>query len=219
MIHKLNAVVLWTRRSRDADKIVGVYTDTLGRLTARATSAARSVAKFVALTEPFVQCEMAIYLQVGQPWGKMVGGRLIRSYPKIRLDLTRTTAAAWVCEVLHRLTAEEMPDSGKYQLLLETLDALEESTHTNLIRLAFAVRFLSFAGFGLDNRDPWMAFQKDSAERARALIEAPMRELGELQWDDQRVTDLQQLAGSVMNDHLARPLYVNRFRQMTGVEI
>src|SRR5437870_4769564 len=107
MIHKLHAIVLWSRRSREADKILGIYTDLLGQLTVRATSAARPIAKFASLTEPFVECEMAVYLRPGEGWGKMVGGRLRRSFPRLRTDLARTTAAAWVCEVLHRLTPEE----------------------------------------------------------------------------------------------------------------
>jgi recombinational DNA repair protein (RecF pathway) len=69
MIHKLRAVVLWSRRSRDADKLVGIFTNTHGRLTARGTSAARPAAKFASLTEPFVECELAVYLRPGQAWG------------------------------------------------------------------------------------------------------------------------------------------------------
>jgi DNA repair protein RecO len=219
MIHKLHAVVLWSRRSRDADKVIGIYTDTMGRLTVRATSAARSIAKFVALTEPFVEFEMAVYLRPGEAWGKMVGGRLHRSFPQLRTDITRTTAAAWICEVVHRLTPEELPGPDKFRLLTESLEALEGAVHTNLIRLAFALRFLSLAGFGLDLRDPWMAFQASSPERAAALVQAPMAELGAASWDEPLLAELQNLAGGVVNDHLSHPLHVNRFRQMTGIEI
>ena len=152
MIHKLHAVVLWSRRSREADKIVGLFTDTHGRLTARATSAARPSAKFAALTEPFVECEAAIYLQPGRMWGKIVGGQLLRTFPRLRTELVRTTAASWVCEVVHRLTPEEQPSPEKFALLVETLDALENAAYSGLIRLAFSLRFLSLAGFGLDNQ-------------------------------------------------------------------
>ncbi len=219
MIYKLRAIVLWSRRSRDADKIVGIYTDTRGRLTARATSAARSIAKFVALTEPFVQCEMAIYLRPGDGWGKVVGGRLERSFPGLRTDLARTTAAAWVCEVVHRLTAEEQSSPDKFALLSETLEALEGAAHYNLVRLAFALRFLSLAGFGLDNRDPWLELRQRHPQWAADLLQLPMKTLGEVRWEDPLLTALQNLAGGVVSDHLSHPLHVNRFRQMTGVEI
>ena len=219
MIHKLRAVVLWSRRSRDADKIIGLYTDTLGRLTARATSAARPSAKFAALTEPFVECEAAIYLRPGQVWGKVVGGQLRRTFPRLRTELVRTTAAAWVCELVHRLTPEEQPSPEKFALLVETLEALEGAAHPGLIRLAFALRFLSLAGFGLDHRDPWLNLKSSHADWADALMQMPLSPLGEMIWKDPALTALQHLAGSVVTDHLAYPLHVNRFRQLTGVEI
>src|SRR5438445_2853714 len=124
MIHNIHAIVLWSRRSREADKVVGLFTREMGRVTARATSAARPAAKFAALTEPFVQSEMALYLKPGVGWGKIVGGKLTCSYPGLRTELARSTAASWVCEIMHRLTPEEQPSAEKYDLLTETLTAL-----------------------------------------------------------------------------------------------
>src|SRR5262249_41201011 len=159
-----------------ADKIVGLFTNTHGRLTARATSAARSDAKFAALTEPFVECEAAVYLRPGEVWGKLVGGQLHRSFPNLRTDLTRSTVAAWVCELVHRMTPEEQPSPDKFDLLVETLEALETATHVPLIRLAFAVRLLRLAGFGLDNRDPWIALEQQKPAWAGDLMNASMRQ-------------------------------------------
>lgn len=219
MIHKIQAVVLWSRRSREADKVVGLFTREMGRLTARAASAARPTAKFVALTEPFVESEMALYLKPGQGWGKIVGGRMARSFPGLRTQLDRSTAASWVCEIVYRLTAEEQASPEKYALLMETLEALETASRFGVIRLAFALRFLRLAGFGLDLRDPWITLQQDRRAWADSLLEAPLSSLGEMTWEDPAIKALEQLAGGVVTDHLNRPLHVNRFRQMTGIEI
>ena len=219
MTHNLRAVVLWSRRSRDADKIVGFFTREMGRLTARATSAARATAKFAALTEPFVESDIAFYLKPGQVWGKLVGGRMLRSFPGLRTDLERSTAASWVCEVVHRLTPEEQPSPDKFELLMETLEAIETAKQFSVVRLAFAVRFLHLAGFGLHNRDPWVALKQEHPLWAESLLEAPVSNLGDLVWTDPSIKAIEHLAGEVVSDHLARPLYVNRFRQMTGVEI
>jgi hypothetical protein len=64
-----------------------------------------------------------------------------------------------------------------------------------------------------------MALQASNPERAAALMQAPMMELGEAAWDEPLLAELQHLAGDVVNDHLSHPLHVNRFRQMTGIEI
>jgi len=219
MIHKLRGVVLWSRKSREADKVVGLFTDACGRMTARATSAARPAAKFAALTEPFVESDLAVYFTPGQGWGKIVGGRLVQSFPALRTHMERSTAASWICEIVHRLTPEEQPSPEKYALLIEALSALETASSFSVIRLAFAVRFLRFAGFGLDLRDSWTDLQAHRPEWAQALQAAPLESLGASRWQDPMVAALERLAGEVVTDHLARPLHVNRFRQMTGVEI
>jgi recombinational DNA repair protein (RecF pathway) len=219
MHQNLRAIVLWSRRSREADKIVGLFTDTLGRVTARATSAARPTAKFAALTEPFVESEIALYMTPGQGWGKIVGGQILRSFPRLRTDIERSTAAAWVCEIVARLTPEEQPSPEKFVLLSETLEALETATSFSVLRLAFTVRFLFFAGFGLENRQAWQELQSVDPERARLLLEAPLVSLGAAIWPDPAIKSLEMLAGTVVSDHLNRPLHVNRFRQMTGIEI
>src|ERR1700674_4757188 len=98
MIQNVRAVVLWSRRSREADKVVGLFTREMGRVTARATSAPRAAAKFSALTEPFVESDIALYLVPGRGWGKIVGGRIISPLPALRTQVDRSTAASWVCE-------------------------------------------------------------------------------------------------------------------------
>lgn len=211
--------MLWSRRSREADKIVCVFTHDMGRLTARATSAARSNAKFTALTEPFVESEMAIYLMPGEGWGKLVGGRMLQSFPALRTQLARTTAASWVCEIMNRLTAEEQASPEKYDLLVETLTALQTAEQFGVIRLAFAVRFLAHAGFGLENREGWIGLVREHPDWAKALLEEPLANLGQSVWSAPAITALEQLAAEVVTDHLNRPLLVNRFRQMTGIQI
>ena len=219
MIHNLRAVVLWSRRSRDADKLLGIFTDKLGRLTVKATSAAKPTAKFAGLTEPFVESEMAVYLRPGEGWGKIVGGQIHRVFPGLRTQMDRGTAAAWVCEVVARLTPEEQPSPEKFSLLVETLEAMETANRFDLLRLAFTLRFLSFAGFGVDNRDPWLAVQEHHPEWAQALLTRPLCELGDVTWDHIDLKMLQQLAGGIVQDHLNRPLLVNRFRQMADISI
>jgi hypothetical protein len=219
MIHNVQAVVLWSRRSREADKIVGLFTREMGRVTARATSAARSTAKFGALTEPFVESEIALYLVPGRGWGKIVGGKIRSSFPELRTQVDRSTAASWVCEVVYRLTPEEQTSPEKFVLLHETLSALSSTQSLGMIRLAFAVRFLRVAGFGLDNREPWGDLVRERPEWANALLEDPLVDLSEKEWRDPLITAVEHLAGSVVTDHLNRPLHVNRFRQMTGVDI
>ncbi len=219
MIHNVHAIVLWSRRSREADKIVGLFTREMGRVTAKAASAARSTAKFPALTEPFVESDIALYLVPGRGWGKITGGRMVDSYPALRTDVARATAASWVCEVMNRLTPEEQPSPEKFELLKETLQAMTHAPHLSVLRLAFAIRFLSVVGLGMDNREPWMELEHSHPEWAEALKSAPLALLANENWKNPSLTAVEHLAGATVTDNLNRPLHVNRFRQLAGVEI
>ena len=101
----------------------------------------------------------------------------------------------------------------------DTLSALCRGERLGMIRLAFAVRFLAVAGFGLENRQAWGDLVRERPQWATSLLEDPLLELGGRDWRDPLITAVEHLAGSVVADHLNRPLHVNRFRQMAGVEI
>jgi hypothetical protein len=64
-----------------------------------------------------------------------------------------------------------------------------------------------------------MVLVRDRPQWAQGLLETPLAKLGEEEWQDPAITAVEHLAGSVVADHLNRPLHVNRFRQMAGVEI
>jgi len=121
--------------------------------------------------------------------------------------------------VVSRMTPIEQPSPEKFDLLVESLGALESATSFETLRLGFAARFLGMAGFGLDNRDPWIRFVSDHPDWAQEIMQAPMQDLGKMRWASPGVTALAHLAGSIVMDQLNRPMQVNRFRQMTGIEI
>ena len=60
--------------------------------------------------------------------------------------------------------------------------ALSAAPHLGTVRLAFAVRFLAVAGFGVGNRDAWRRLEPEDPEKAEALLDTPLAELGEKDW-------------------------------------
>lgn len=190
MIYRVAAVVLSVQRSREADKTVVLFTRELGRVTGRAVSAAKPCARLAAWTEPFAEGELSLYLREGAGWGKLVGGRPLRTFPTLLSNLERATAASWVCELVQRLTPDRQPNAEKYDLLLETLSRLETAEDLGVVRLAFAARFLMLAGF-MDLE----ASRQSTRER------------------------LERQVGAILLDLLPRPLAVNAFRQQAQVVI
>ena len=119
-----------------------------------------------------------------------------------------------------RLTPEEQESPEKFDLLHEALSAFANTRRLGMIRLAFAVRFLAVAGFGLQNREEWMDLApREHADWAKGLTDSPLDNLATEEWRDSTITGVERLAGSIVQDHLNRPLQVSRFRQMMEVEI
>jgi hypothetical protein len=89
MIHNVRAVTLWYRRSGEADKVVGLFCAGNGTRYRSRGEPAKSTAKFGALTEPFVESEIALYLVPGRRVSKVVGGKMI-----LKLSLFADTGGA-----------------------------------------------------------------------------------------------------------------------------
>jgi DNA repair protein RecO (recombination protein O) len=207
VILNASAVVLGRRIVGEHDRLVTLFTEDLGKLSARFVGVSRPAGKLKALSEPFVWGEYRLHLSPRADTAKCVGGRLIASFPATRGDLARTTAALYCCELLDRLTAERAPSPEKHRLLAAALAALEESP-SRWLTLAFGLRLLELAGFGLRERAP-----ASCARVWRALHETEPAELAGLAFDRAAAADARQLLEAHVEEQTGRPLLVARFRE------
>jgi len=143
----LRGVVIRSWRDREADKIVTLFTRQSGKMMFRAVSAAKPRAKMTSLTELFVEGDFQVWFPKGGDFGRLVGGKIIRSFSKIRFSPNQYLMASEVCKVLHQLTPLGQSNPLKYTLLIESLEFLCGKA-SSIIPLAFTARLLSVAGFG-----------------------------------------------------------------------
>jgi DNA repair protein RecO (recombination protein O) len=153
MIVNALGVVLSRRNLGEYDRLAVVYTEPFGKLPVRFVGVNRPAGKLKALSEPGVWGEYRLHVSPRSEFAKAVGGRIAASFPELRGDFDRTVAALTCCELLERLTVEHDPSPAKYRLLLAFLAALEESPNPWL-PLAFGLRLVEAAGFGLRERAP-----------------------------------------------------------------
>ncbi|MBI4052292.1 MAG: DNA repair protein RecO [Elusimicrobia bacterium] len=147
MIFCTQAIVLARKPISESDRWVVLYTEVMGKLHARCTGVQKPAAKLKALTEPFVAGDYRIYLRPGAESGRIIGGKLLQSFPGIRQDLARIQQAYTLCELMSKLTPDHQPNRDKYILLLETLNCLE-TTPSPWVLPAYTLRLLSLTGFG-----------------------------------------------------------------------
>jgi DNA repair protein RecO (recombination protein O) len=205
----LNArgIVLSRRASGEYDRMATLYTETLGKLPVRFVGVSRPKGKLKALSEPAVWAEYRLHLSPRTDLAKCVGGQLTATFPGLRHDLPRLTAALFCCELLERLTPERAPDAAKYRLACATLAALEESP-SRWLTLSFGLRLLDLAGFGLRERAPAAA-----ARVWTALHETEPAELAGLPFDRAAAVEARRLMETHAEAQIGRPLKVAEFRE------
>lgn len=153
MIVNASGVVLSRRNLGEYDRLAVVFFEDLGKLPVRFVGVNRPAGKLKALSEPGVWGEYRLHVSPRSEFAKAVGGRIAASFPSLRGDLTRVTAALTCCELLERLTAERDPSQAKHRLLVAFLAAIEES-FSPWLPLAFGLRLVELAGLGLRERAP-----------------------------------------------------------------
>ncbi len=207
MIVNAQGIVLARRPSGEYDRSIALFTENLGKLPVRFIGVSRPAGKLKALSEPAVWGEYRLHLSPRSEIAKCVGGRLIASFPGIRTDLARTTAALYCAEMLDRLTAEHSPSPEKFRLLASTLAALEKFP-SRWLSLAFGLRLLDLAGFGLRERAP-----TSCARVWKPLHEDEPAALIHLDFDRAAAADARQLLETHFEAQTGRPLLVARFRE------
>ncbi|OGR84203.1 MAG: DNA repair protein RecO, partial [Elusimicrobia bacterium RIFCSPHIGHO2_02_FULL_57_9] len=99
MIINASGIVLSRRDFREADSLAVLYTDSLGKITARFVGVKKPGRKLKALCEPLVWGEYRLYLSACTDMAKAIGGRIISSFPAVRQDFNRIVEAVSFCEL------------------------------------------------------------------------------------------------------------------------
>lgn len=207
MIINANGVVLARRPYGEYDRLATVFTESLGKMTVRFIGVARSASKLKALCEPASWCEYRLHLSPRTDSAKCVGGQIISTFPGVREDLARITAAMYCCELLDKLTAEHAPAPEKYHLLVTTLAALESSP-SRWLTLAYGLRLMEAAGFSLRERAP-----RAAAGIWGELHEREPAELSEVPFDREAAAEARRDLEAHFEMQTGRPLKVALFRE------
>jgi DNA repair protein RecO len=148
---KTDAIVLNRYTHGEADKLAVLFTMEFGKIKAVAPGARKIHARFIMLTEPMVRARYMVYGTVtDNSYVKIVGAELQTVHPELRCDHVKYQYACKVLETTDLLTVEHNRNDREYNLLQRTLELLCTASNPCLIYCAFVLRFLKYAGFGLD---------------------------------------------------------------------
>lgn len=144
-LQRSEAIVLRRHDYGEADRILTLFTRERGKLSAIAKGVRRIASRKSGHLELFTRCRLL--LAKGRNLEVVTQAEMLDGHPALREDLVRAGYAYHLAELTDRLTAEENPSPGIFQLLAEMLAALGQAEDPSLVARYFEIRLLGLAGY------------------------------------------------------------------------
>lgn len=168
---KTEGIILKRRNFGEADRILTVFTFHRGKVTVMAKGVRRITSRRAGNVE--LLNRVAMFLHPGKQFLILTEATSLDTFQKLKEDLTLSTYAYHVIELVDKLTAENQENQILYTHLVEVLKRLSTNPRQIFIR-AFEVKILSLMGF-------WSINQvKQASPSVKNLLE----QLEHESWDD-----------------------------------
>ena len=139
-------IVLRTVNYGERDRILTIYTEEMGLITATANGSRSLKSRSLVATEQFCYSRYVFSYKNDRYTVKEVD--LIESFFDLRTDIEKLSLAGYVAEVLSHVGTENMPDTPLLRLTLNTLFAIaKEKAPRAQIKGAFEMRAAAILGF------------------------------------------------------------------------
>lgn len=147
-LFKCKGIILKTQDFKENDKLIWMYTDKYGKISAIAKGAKKSKNKLFAVTVPLIYCDYVCFK--GKSLANIQEGKIIKSF-QINLDkLDKLTYSTYLCELIDIAVAEGESDERLFRELITTLYLLStDAIEYELLVRSFELKLLKATGYGL----------------------------------------------------------------------
>lgn len=149
MFKTTKGLVLREVKYKEADRILTVLTEDMGKITVKARGALRKGSKMGAATQLLVFSELTMFENKGR-WS-VNEGSTIEEFKGLRSDISALALASYFAECVEALSDEDQPNPYMLQLILNCLFALSNNMYDQThIKTAFEMRLMCLAGYEPD---------------------------------------------------------------------
>ncbi|MGM8364612.1 DNA repair protein RecO [Virgibacillus sp. W0181] len=131
MLEKIEGIVLKTQDYGETHKIVTVFSNKAGKISAIARGAKKTKSRMAAVTQPFIHAQFLIYIKKGL--STIQQGEIISSFRSIREDIVKTAYAAYISELTDKLMETLSPDAFLYDQYYQTMKWIQENENDQAI--------------------------------------------------------------------------------------
>lgn len=139
-------MVLKTQDMKEADKLVWLYTEKLGKVSAVAKGAKRSRSKFLSSTLPFCYGEYVLYK--GKSLYTISDSEVINSFQSLLENLDDLTYASYLCELIDISMVDNESNSEFFKDTISSFYLLSnKAIDAETLARAFEVKLLAATGY------------------------------------------------------------------------
>lgn len=144
-VYRSNVLILKSRNLGEADRVLMVLSEDLGKFQAVVKGARRERSRFVGNTLSFNYLKAMFF--TGKNLDTLSQAELIHSFGKLREDLTALAYASLWVELVDGFVPERVEVREVFQFLLAAFITLEQTSDPALLNLAFQIRLLKLLGY------------------------------------------------------------------------
>ncbi len=145
--HRTRALVLRTFDHAESDRLVHLYTETLGRVSVIAKGARRSRRRFPGMLEILTLIDARLVERPRSTLARLEGATLLRPFEPLVSSLGRYTIACQLLELLDRFTGEREASPELFQFAVGVLEVVEHEEPDRLLGLLVLVKTLARLGY------------------------------------------------------------------------
>ncbi|HTO53122.1 MAG TPA: DNA repair protein RecO [Myxococcota bacterium] len=145
--HRTRALVLRTFDQGESDRVVHLYTEALGRISAIAKGARRSKRRFPGTLEILSLVDVRLVDPPRAVLARLEGAKLVRAFEGVPANLARFAIACQFLELLNRATPERQAQPELFHFATGVLDVLDGETPDELLALLVLAKTLARLGY------------------------------------------------------------------------
>lgn len=146
MLVKWEGIIIRSVDYGESSKVITLFSREHGKVGIMARGAKKPKSRLAAVSQLFTHGYYLCKAGVGTGMPDLSQGDIVESYREIRQDIVRTAYAAYIAELVDRLTHEREPNPFLFQLLLLTFRYIDEGKDPDILARIVESKMLVVAG-------------------------------------------------------------------------
>ena len=148
-LFKTSGVIIKSADYKENDKLLWIYTEELGKITAIAKGAKKNKSRLFSVTSPLCYSDYVVFK--GKNLFNLQEGKIINSFKGLMSYLDKLTYASYVCELIDIGLEDGEIDKNLYIEFIKTLYLLDtDAIDYELLIRSFELKLLKATGYGIN---------------------------------------------------------------------